>query len=79
MLAVRKELRLGNVSTVASLDEGFEETLTLQRLGLFPALGVSLKTANCLESLNDHLGQLTDQVDPGGPRSRNSGGWPVRC
>ena len=63
LLAVRKELRLVNVSAVASLDEGFEDTLTLHRLGLFPTLGVSLKTTNCLESLNAHLGQLTDKVD----------------
>lgn len=63
LLTVRKELRLVNVSAVASLDEGFEETLTLHRLGLFPTLGVSLKTTNCLESLNAHLGQLTDKVD----------------
>jgi hypothetical protein len=45
------------------LDEGFEETLTLHRLGVFPVLGVSLKTTNCLESLNAQLGQLTDKVD----------------
>ncbi|MGH7206653.1 MAG: IS256 family transposase [Nitrospiraceae bacterium] len=63
LLAVRKELRLLNASAVASLDEGLEETLTLHRLGLFPVLGVSLKTTNCLESLNAHLGQLTDKVD----------------
>lgn len=63
LLAVRKELRLVNVSAVASLDEGLEETLTLHRLGLFPALGVSLKTTNCMESLNAQLGQLTDKVD----------------
>ncbi|MDO8546034.1 MAG: hypothetical protein Q7R68_01610 [Nitrospirales bacterium] len=48
---------------MASLDEGFEETLTLHRLGLFQALGVSLKTTNCLESLNAQLGQVTDKVD----------------
>jgi hypothetical protein len=47
---------------VASLDEGLEETLTLHSLGLFPMLGVSLKTTNCLESLNAQLGQLTDKV-----------------
>ena len=40
-----------------------EETLTLHRLGVFPALGISLKTTNCLESLNAQLGQLTDKVD----------------
>jgi transposase-like protein len=60
---LRAELRGLNVSAVASLDEGLEETLTLHRLGLFPVLGVSLKTTNCLESLNAQLGQLTDKVD----------------
>src|SRR5574337_802660 len=60
---LRQELRLMNESAVKSLDEGFEETLTLHRLGLFPQLGVSLKTTNCLESLNALLGQRTDKVD----------------
>lgn len=60
---LRHELRRVNVSAVASLDEGLDETLTLHRLGLFPVLGVSLKTTNCLESLNAQLGQLTDTVD----------------
>ncbi|MDE3036221.1 MAG: transposase, partial [Nitrospirota bacterium] len=43
---VRHELRRGNLSAGASLDEGLEETLTLHRLGLFPMLGMSLKTTN---------------------------------
>src|SRR5574337_957065 len=60
---LRQEVRLVNASAVTSLDEGFEETLTLHRLGLFPQLGVSLKTTNCLESLNALLGQRTDKVD----------------
>ncbi len=63
LLHLRQELRLVNLSAVASLEEGFEEILTLHRLGLFPALGVSLKTTNCLESLNAQLGQMTDKVD----------------
>ncbi len=63
MLRVRQELRLGNASAVKSLDEGFEETLTLHRLGVFPTLGVSLKTTNLLESLNALAGQRTDKVD----------------
>jgi putative transposase len=63
LLTLRKELRLLNTSAAASLDEGFEDTLTLHRLGLFQALGVSLKTTNCLESLNAQLGQVTDKVD----------------
>ncbi len=63
LLRIRQELRLVNESAVKSLDEGFEETLTLHRLGVFPTLGVSLKTTNCLESLNALIGQRTDKVD----------------
>jgi len=63
LLRLRQELRLVNESAVKSLDEGFEETLTLHRLGVFPTLGVSLKTTNCLESLNALVGQRTDKVD----------------
>lgn len=60
---VRQELRLVNLSAVASLDEGFEETLTLHRLGVFPQLGISLKTTNCLESLNSLVEQRVGKVD----------------
>ena len=63
LLWIRQELRLVNESAVTSLDEGFEETLTLYRLGVFGVLGISLKTTNCLESLNALLGQRTDKVD----------------
>jgi transposase-like protein len=63
LLRLRTELGLLNASAVGSLDEGFEETLTLHRLGLFQALGVSLKTTNCLESLMAQVGQVTDKVD----------------
>ena len=45
-----------------SLDEGFEETLTLHRLGVFGALGISLKTTNCLESINALISQRTGKV-----------------
>ena len=51
LLKVREELAGRNESAAASLDEGFEETLTLHRLGLFKELGRSLKTTNCLESI----------------------------
>ncbi|BFU92557.1 MAG: hypothetical protein NTAFB01_37990 [Nitrospira sp.] len=63
LLRLRQELRPINLSAVTSLDEGLEETLTLHRLGVFGGLGLSLKTTNCLESLNAQLGQLTDKVD----------------
>ena len=63
LLRRRTELRLLNASAVTSLDEGFEETLTLHRLGLFGSLGISLKTTNCIESLNAQLGAYTAKVD----------------
>lgn len=46
-----------------SLKEGFGETLTLHRLGLFEKLGRSFKTANALENVNSLLGIYTDRVD----------------
>jgi putative transposase len=63
LLKIRKELQLINRSAVNSLDEGFEETLTLHRLGLFRELGISFKTTNCIESLMALVGQKTDKVD----------------
>jgi transposase-like protein len=60
---VRSELSQINASAVASLDEGFEETLTLHRLGLFAELGASFKTTNCIENLNSLVGHRTDKVD----------------
>lgn len=60
--SVRKELNLLNQSAVNSLDEGLEETLTLHRLGMFEFFGISLKTTNCLESLNSQLEQYTRRV-----------------
>ena len=60
---IRSELSLLNASAVGSLDEGFEETLTLHRLGLFEELGRSFKTTNCIENLNSLVAQRTDKVD----------------
>ena len=62
LYAIRRELRLINASAVRSLDEGLEETLTIHRLGLFEHLGISLKTTNCIESLNSQLAQYTRRV-----------------
>lgn len=60
--AIGKELQLINESALVSLNEGFEDTLTLHRLGLFEQLGISLKTSNCIESLNSQLAQYTRRV-----------------
>ncbi len=60
---IRKELEERNQSAVESLDEGFEETLTLHRLGVFAILGKSFKTTNCLESINSLAEQRCHKVD----------------
>jgi transposase-like protein len=60
---IRGELELINQSAVASLDEGFEETLTLHRLGMFSLLGRSLKTTNCIESINAMAEERCCKVD----------------
>ena len=52
-----------NQSAANSLAEGFEETLTLHRLGVFPVLGISFKTTNCLESINAMAEQRCAKVD----------------
>lgn len=59
---IRNELKIINQSAVNSLDEGFEETLTLHRLGVFDKLGKSFKTTNCIENVNKQLELYTGRV-----------------
>lgn len=65
---IKKELKLINASAVGSLEEGFEETLTLHRLGITKEFRKSFSTTNMIESVNAMIGQRTDKVD----RWRNS-------
>lgn len=60
---IRAELVLLNASAAASLDEGLDETLTLHRLGVFSALGTSLKTTNALESIHARVESRIAKVD----------------
>jgi putative transposase len=60
---VGRELKLQNESAAASLAEGLEETLTLHRLGLASELALSFSTTNVMESIQAHVGRLTDHVD----------------
>jgi transposase-like protein len=60
---VRSELALQNQSAAKSLDEGLEETLTLHRLELAEELKLSFATTNVIESIQAHIGRLTDHVD----------------
>ncbi len=57
------ELEERNQSGAASLEEGLEETLTLHRLGVYGVLGRSLKTTNCLESVNALVEERCAKVD----------------
>ena len=59
---IKAELRGINLSAVNSLEEGFEETLTVHRLGMFEKLGTSFKTTNAIENVNRLLGIFTDRV-----------------
>jgi transposase-like protein len=61
--AIKRELKTINLSAVNSLEEGFDEILTLHRLGLFEKLGRSFKTTNVIENVNSLLGIYTDRVD----------------
>ncbi|MGH7711367.1 MAG: IS256 family transposase [Gemmatimonadaceae bacterium] len=63
LMRLERELRLCNASAAASLLEGLEETLTLHRLGVFAALGVSFKTTNLLESVMARVEARTGRVD----------------
>ena len=59
----RAALEERNQSAAASLEEGLEETLTLHRLGVYGVLGRSLKTTNCLESVNALVEERCAKVD----------------
>ncbi len=60
---LRVDLRRLNESALRSLDEGLEETLTLHRLGVGPALWQTLATTNMLESIFSGVEQRTGRVD----------------
>lgn len=57
------ELEGINQSAANSLLEGMEETLTLHRLGLYPLMGLSFKTTNCIESVNSLIEERCGKVD----------------
>ena len=65
-------------SAVASLAEGLEEPLTLHRLGLYPLLGFSFKTTNCLEWPTPSSRSAAPRWMPGGTRVNGIAGSPPR-
>lgn len=63
LAGLQRDLEARNQSAARSLAEGLEETLTLHRLGVFPLLGESFKTTNCLESINAAVEERCAKVD----------------
>jgi len=63
LLAIRADLEQRNLSAVESLDEGFDETLTLHSLGVFALLSISFKTTNCIESINSSIEKYCGKID----------------
>lgn len=61
--AIKAELQLINESAVKSLEEGFEETLTINRLAVHKEIRRGLKTTNIIESILALVGQKTNKVD----------------
>lgn len=63
LLRLHRELEERNLSAAGSLEEGFEETLTLHRLGVFALLGRSLRTTNVIESVLSLVEERCAKVD----------------
>jgi transposase-like protein len=59
---VLRELQRVNLRAAGSLEEGFEETLTLHRLGIPPILRVSFQTTNLIESSFSYVRRVLRNV-----------------
>ena len=57
-----KDLKVENLSASRSLEEGLEETLTLDRLELTEYFGRSFSTTNCIENLNSQITKYLRKV-----------------
>ena len=60
---IEADLLDSNQSAASSLREGFDEVLSLHKLGLFGKMGRSFKPSNCLESLNATAEKFCGKVD----------------
>ena len=59
---VVRDLERVNTQAAASLEEGFEETLTIHRLGIPPVLRVSFATTNLIESSFSYVRKVLHNV-----------------
>ena len=60
---LHSEIEGRNQSAAVSLAAGLAETLTFRRLGMYGVLGRSLKTTNCVESVNALIEERCAKVD----------------
>ena len=63
LMTISNELSHHNISAKKSLEEGLSETLTLHKIGMFALVGISLKTTNCIESLNASAKDYCSNID----------------
>ncbi|GJQ33926.1 MAG: hypothetical protein HBSAPP04_27650 [Ignavibacteriaceae bacterium] len=59
---ISEELQTINPAAARSLQEGLEETLTLNKLGLIKYFRQSLSTTNCIENVNRLIQQKTGKI-----------------
>ena len=59
---IGSELKVKNIKAYHSLQEGLEETLTLQKLNVNEYFARSFGTTNCIESLNSQITKYTRNV-----------------
>ncbi|HEX4849919.1 MAG TPA: transposase, partial [Puia sp.] len=62
LLKIMQELKTLNPSAARSMQEGLEETLTLQKLGMVKYFRQSLSTTNCIENINRLVQQKTGKI-----------------
>lgn len=62
LATIGEELKIKNMKAYDSLQEGLEETLTLQKLGINKSFRASFGTTNCIESLNSQIAKYTRNV-----------------
>jgi transposase-like protein len=62
MEKIVQQLSIVNPSAARSLQEGLEETLTLQKLGLIKYFRQSMSTTNCIENVNRLVQERTGKI-----------------
>jgi len=62
LLEIKSELEIINPSAARSLEDGLEETLTLQKLQVHPLFKRSLSTTNCIENVNNLLNKRISKI-----------------